>query len=45
MRRLTQIKQRRTSGARDPRVEIVPTASLFANALAGLAGEARSTRD
>jgi len=28
--------------ARDPRVEIVPTAALFANALAGLAGEARS---
>jgi ribose-phosphate pyrophosphokinase len=28
--------------ARDPRVEIVPTASLLANALAGLAGEARS---
>jgi phosphoribosylpyrophosphate synthetase len=26
---------------RDPRVEIVPTAALFANALTGLAGEAR----
>lgn len=31
--------------ARDPRVEIVPTALLLANALAELAGEARSTRD
>lgn len=31
--------------ARDPRVEIVPIASLLANALTGLAGEARSTRD
>jgi ribose-phosphate pyrophosphokinase len=30
---------------RDSRVEIVPTASLLANALAELAGEARSTRD
>jgi hypothetical protein len=29
--------------ARDQRVEIVPTASLLANALAGLAGEAPST--
>ena len=28
---------------RDPAVEIVPTAALFANALAGLAGEARPT--
>jgi ribose-phosphate pyrophosphokinase len=31
--------------ARDPRVEIVPIASLLANALAELAGEARATRD
>jgi ribose-phosphate pyrophosphokinase len=31
--------------ARDPRVEIVPIASLLANALVRLAGEARSTRD
>jgi ribose-phosphate pyrophosphokinase len=28
--------------ARDPRMEVVPTASLLANALTGLAGEARS---
>jgi ribose-phosphate pyrophosphokinase len=31
--------------ARDPRLEIVPTASLFAIALTELAGEARSRRD